>query len=135
MVTRISEEPKIKHIKQTFTFDRKHVKLKHMSKKYSNTTADFLEWNEAMNLVRRLYEEDKTVLSLFIACSCFFGLRSGDTLSLRWEDILDKEEFQLVEKKTQKNRDIKINQQLKRHINQCYQKIKPINLHVPIFIS
>lgn len=106
-----------------------------MSKKYSNTTADYLEWTEAMNLVRKLYNDNRTTLSLYIGCSCFFGLRVSDTLSLRWEDLLNKDEFELVEKKTKKNRTIKINSQLKRHISDCYGKIKPCNLHEYIFTS
>jgi integrase len=106
-----------------------------MSKKYSNTTADFLEWHEAMNLVRKLYDDNKITLSLYIACSCFFGLRASDTLSLKWEDLLDKDEFELVEKKTKKNRTIKINSQLKRHISDCYEKIKPCNLDEFMFLS
>jgi integrase len=106
-----------------------------MSKKYSNTTADHLEWNEAMNLVRKLYDDNRITLSLYIACSCFFGLRASDTLSLHWVDLLDKDEFELVEKKTLKKRNIKINQQLKRHISDCYDKIKPIDQHDFMFIS
>ena len=106
-----------------------------MSKKYSNTTADFLEWHEAMNLVRKLYDENRIVLSLYIACSCFFGLRASDTLTLRWEDLLDKDEFELVERKTKKKRDIKINQQLRRHISDCYNSIKPISQNEFMFIS
>jgi integrase len=99
-----------------------------MSAKFSNTTADYLEWNEAMNLIRKLYDDKKYTLSLYVACSCFFGLRASDTLSLKWVDLLGKDEFQLIEKKTQKRRDIKINQQLKKHISDCYNKIKPASL-------
>lgn len=106
-----------------------------MSKKYSNTTADFLEWHEAMNLIRKLYDDNRIVLSLYIACSCFFGLRASDTLNLRWEDLLDKDEFQLIERKTQKRRDIKINTQLKRHISDCYHSINPSNLNEFMFLS
>jgi integrase len=106
-----------------------------MSKKYSNTTADYLEWHEAMNLVRKLYNDKKITLSLYIGCSCFFGLRASDTLNLKWIDLLDKDEFQLIEKKTQKKRDIKINGQLKRHISDCYHIINPINLNEFIFLS
>lgn len=106
-----------------------------MSAKFSNTTADYLEWNEAMNLIRKLYVDNKVTLSLYIGCSCFFGLRASDTLSLRWADVLDKDELQLIEMKTQKKRDIKINQQLKKHISDCYKKIKPINLNEFMFIS
>lgn len=106
-----------------------------MSAKFSNTTADYLEWNEAINLIRKLYDDNKFTLSLYIACSCFFGLRASDTLSLRWEDLLGKDELQLIEKKTQKRREIRINQQLKKHISDCYSKIKPTNLNEFMFIS
>lgn len=106
-----------------------------MSAKFSQTTADFLEWSQAMNLIRKLHDDKKYTLSLYVACSCFFGLRASDTLSLRWEDLLGKDEFQLTEKKTQKRRDIKINQQLKKHISDCYNKIKPASLNDFVFVS
>ncbi len=51
-----------------------------MSAKFSTTTADYLEWDEAMNLIRKLYDDEKYTLSLYIACSVFFGLRASDTL-------------------------------------------------------
>jgi len=106
-----------------------------MSAKFSSTTADYLEWNEAMNLIRKLYDDKKYTLSLYIACSCFFGLRASDTLSLRWDDLLGKDELQLTEMKTQKRRDIKINQQLKKHISDCYNKINPASLNDFAFVS
>lgn len=106
-----------------------------MSAKFSNTTADFLEWHEAMNLIRKLFDDKKFTLSLYIACSCFFGLRASDTLTIKWMDILDKDELQLIEKKTQKRRDIKINLQLRKHISDCYNKIKPLDLNEFIFLS
>ncbi len=106
-----------------------------MSAKFSCTTADYLEWNEAMNLIRKLYDDKKYTLSLYVACSCFFGLRASDTLSLRWDDLLGKDDFQLIEKKTQKIRYIKINQQLKKHISNCYNKIKPASLNDFMFLS
>jgi len=49
--------------------------------------------------------------------------------------LLGKDEFQIIEKKTQKRRDIKINQQLKKHISDCYNKIKPASLNDFMFIS
>jgi len=106
-----------------------------MSAKFSNTTADYLEWNEAMNLIRKLYDDNKVTLSLYIGCSCFFGLRASDTLSLKWQDVLDKDELQLIEKKTQKKRDIKINTQLKKHISDCYFRINPTNQNEYMFLS
>lgn len=106
-----------------------------MSTKFSNTTADFLEWNQAMNLVRKLYDDKNYRISLLVSFGSFWGLRISDILSLRWNDIYNKDEFRFIEKKTQKNRDIKINLQLKRHISDCYNNLRPISLDNYIFIS
>ena len=49
-----------------------------MSLKYSNTTADFLLWDEAMNLIRKLAKDGNYKMSLLIALGCFTGLRISD---------------------------------------------------------
>jgi len=106
-----------------------------MSQKFSNTTADYLDWNQAMNLVRKLYDDKNYRMSLLISFGAFWGLRISDILSLRWNEIYNKDEFQLIEKKTRKNREIKINPQLKRHISDCYNFIRPVSLDEFVFIS
>ena len=65
------------------------------------------------------------------------AFKNGDTdiLSLRWKDILNVDEFTLQEKKTKKNRTIRINPQLKRHIAECYDHIQPIGINSPILVS
>ena len=40
-----------------------------------------------------------------------------------------------IERKTQKTREIKINPQLRQHIRECYQQIKPRSVDNEIFIS
>ncbi|MEG1187857.1 MAG: tyrosine-type recombinase/integrase [Bacteroidales bacterium] len=106
-----------------------------MSLKYSNTTADFLDWNEMTNLVRKLYKAENYNMSLLIAIGCFWGLRISDILALRWFMILDVDEFTIQEKKTGKNRTIRINPQLRRHIADCYKQIKPVSKQSPILVS
>ncbi len=106
-----------------------------MSKKYSNTTADYLEWSQAMNLVRNLYNDSNYKMSLLIAMGSFWGLRISDLLFLKWVQVYEKDEFELVEKKTKKVREIKINPQLKQYIKDCYDKIQPRSGDVYIFIS
>jgi Site-specific recombinase XerD len=106
-----------------------------MSQKYSNTTADYLNWNEAMNLVRSLAKDGEHKISLLVAIGCFWGLRISDILSLRWKQILNVDEFTIVEKKTGKIRTIRINSQLKRHIADCYKEINPISINSTILIS
>ena len=106
-----------------------------MSLKYSNTTADFLQWDEAMNLIRKLAKDGNYKMSLLIALGCFTGLRISDILSLRWNQILDADEFTIIEHKTKKKRTIRVNLQLKKHIRDCYEHIEPVGINAPILIS
>jgi integrase len=106
-----------------------------MSAKFSTTTADYLEWNQAMNLIRNLYNEGNFKMSLLISFGSFWGLRIGDILSLKWEQVYNLGEFSLIERKTGKAREIKINAQLRRHIEDCYKNIKPRILDEYIFTS
>ena len=106
-----------------------------MGQKYSNTTADYLEWEVAMNLIRRLAKDENYKMSLLIAIGCFTGLRISDILALHWNQILNTDEFTLIEKKTGKKRVIRLNPQLQKHIEECYQNIKPIMDISPILMS
>ncbi len=106
-----------------------------MSLKYSTTTADYLVWSDAMNLIRKLAKDKDYKMSLLIALGCFTGLRISDILALRWEQILNAEEFTITEKKTGKKRTIRLNQQLQQHINECYEHIQPIGIKAPILVS
>ena len=106
-----------------------------MSLKYSTTTADYLMWSDAMNLIRKLAKDGNYKMSLLIALGCFTGLRISDILALRWEQILSTEEFTIIEKKTGKKRVLRLNSQLQQHIQECYEHIQPIGLKAPILVS
>ena len=106
-----------------------------MSLKYSNTTADYLVWSDAMNLIRKLAKDKDYKMSLLIALGCFTGLRISDILALRWEQILNTEEFTITEKKTGKRRTLRLNHQLQQHIKECYEHIQPIGIKAPILVS
>ena len=106
-----------------------------MSLKYSTTTADYLVWSDAMNLIRKLAKDENYKMSLLIALGCFTGLRISDILALRWEQILSTEEFTIIEKKTGKKRLLRLNSQLQQHIQECYEHIQPIGLKAPILVS
>ena len=106
-----------------------------MSLKYSNTTADYLVWSEAMNLIRKLAKDNNYKMSLLVALGCFTGLRISDILALRWNQILGVSEFTIIEKKTSKKRTLRLNPQLQQHIQECYDHIQPIGVKAPILVS
>ena len=106
-----------------------------MSLKYSSTTADYLIWSDAMNLIRKLSRDGNYKMSLLMAMGCFTGLRISDILALRWRQILNKDEFCITEIKTGKQRTIRLNPQLQQHIRDCYVHISPIGINAPILIS
>lgn len=106
-----------------------------MSQKYSSTTADYLVWSDAMNLIRKLTKNENYKISLLIAVGCFTGLRISDILALRWKQILNMPEFTVVERKTGKQRTIRLNAQLRQHIIDCYEHINPVGINAPILIS
>ena len=106
-----------------------------MSLKYSNTTADYLVWSDAMNLIRKLAKDDNYKMSLLVALGCFTGLRISDILALRWNQILSVSEFTIIEKKTGKQRTLRLNPQLQEHIQECYEHIQPIGVKAPILVS
>lgn len=106
-----------------------------MSKKYANQTSDYLPWEEAMGLIRKLEKDKNYKMCLFVSVACFSGLRVSDILSLTWGQLLSHDEFIVVEKKTKKKRTIRINPQLSRLISTCYEKINPVSLKCNILIS
>lgn len=106
-----------------------------MSLKFQNTTADYLEWDSNILLISKLYQDQNYKFSLLIALGSFWGLRISDLLSLKWNDILNADTLTITEKKTKKQRSIKINDQLKKHISACYKNIQPLSSKDDIFTS
>ena len=106
-----------------------------MSARNSYTTADYIEWDTMLSLVRKLYNDGDYRFSLLIGCGSFFGLRISDLRTLTWAQIFDQDSFMLNEKKTGKRRIIKINQGFQKHIQDCFSALKITNLNEPCFLS
>jgi integrase len=62
-------------------------------------------------------------MSLLIGCGIFFGLRISDILQLSWDMLLDDSSFQVIEKKTQKRREVRINKGFQKHIWDCFNAL------------
>lgn len=106
-----------------------------MSLKHSYTTADYITWDTATNLVRKLFRNGDYRMSLFIGCGIFFGLRVSDLLTLSWNQILGGDEFVIYEKKTDKRRVIRINEGFKAHIADCFQALRIKDINEPCFLN
>jgi len=82
-----------------------------MSRPGSHTTAEPLEWKQAMHLIKKL-EQDEPQWCLLVASGIFLTLRISDILCLKWEQLIG-ERLSLIEKKTGKQRTININSTLR----------------------
>lgn len=106
-----------------------------MSLKHSYTTADYIEWDSMLTLVRRLYNDGEYRMSLLIGCGSFFGLRISDLLTLTWAMLLDGDCFMLSEIKTGKRRVVRINGGFQKHIKDCYVALRITDRDEKCFIS
>ena len=107
-----------------------------MSLKNSYTTSDYLQWDSATTLVRKLYRDKNYRISLLIGCGIFFGLRISDLLRLTWNMLMNSEaKFVLTEKKTGKRREVKINKEFQKHIKDYYTALHIENMDEPCFLS
>lgn len=106
-----------------------------MSLKGSTTTTTYLEWNDFISLITRLEKDENYKFCLLISIGVFTGLRISDLLTLKYSDLLKSETFYIKEKKTQKQRSIKVNKDLKEIVNRIVQKSKVNDLEQLIFIN
>ena len=118
-------------------FKKYEIRIKEniMSLKTSNVTSDYIEWDSMLSLVRKLYRDEDYRLSLLIGCGSFFGLRISDLLTLTWSMLLDSDRFTLIEKKTRKRREVKINRDFQKHIRGCYEALSIVDKNEKCFIS
>ena len=106
-----------------------------MALKNSRTTCGYINWNELTNLILKLERDNENKFALLIAIGSFLGLRISDTLSLTWNNILDKEVLELNEKKTGKLRRIKINSDLRDMAQRIFDKTNEIGQDDLIFLN
>ncbi len=109
-----------------------------MAAKHRKTECSALEWEQFLLLVDRLKKTTEYRFLLLISIGCYCGLRLSDILQIRWKDVLEKDCFELAEKKTGKHRRITINTSLKEVIDFTYtslQKRKEIQPCDFIFVN
>ncbi|MBV8040983.1 tyrosine-type recombinase/integrase [Bacteroides sp. AN502] len=82
-----------------------------------------------------MYNDGDYRLSLLVGCGIFFGLRISDILQLTWDMLLSDKSFELIEKKTKKHREIRINSNFQKHVQKCYDALSIADRSEKCFIS
>lgn len=88
------------------------------------TTTSGMEWNTMLGLTDRIKRDGQLRDYLLITMGCYFGLRISDLLSLKWCDVIDKEELVIQESKTKKSRTISFNEKVVGAINLCSNELR-----------
>lgn len=91
-----------------------------MAKKNILTTSDYLEYSEYQRLLNCLHKDGEYFWELYARLGFCTACRSSDILNLKWEDILLKDEYVIVEQKTKKPRKITFNKSVKEKIKELY---------------
>jgi integrase len=92
------------------------------------TTTSGLDWNVMLGLTKRLRNDNLLRDYLLITLGSYFGLRISDLLNLRWNDLLNKEDFLIIETKTNKERFISIHADVREALTYSYDQLKDSNL-------
>lgn len=106
-----------------------------MSIKGQNTTTTYIEWNDFIALITRLEKDENYKFCLLISIGVFTGLRISDLLTLNYSHLLIADTFTIQEKKTKKQRSIKVNKDLKAIVSRIVQKLNVTDLNELIFIN
>lgn len=106
-----------------------------MALKGQYTTADYLQWNEAMQLVKKLYRDGRYRDSLLLATGFMTGLRISDILRLTFADILNGDMLIINEKKTGKRREIPLSVDYKKHVEDSFKAMGMSDTTKPMFLS
>jgi integrase len=106
-----------------------------MALKGQSTKASFLQWDSMLLLLQKLERDQQYKFQLLFAVGCYTGLRIGDILKLKWQDVWNCDSLELIEGKTKKSRKIKLNTTLVEIINRLHDKMKIENDSELLFIN
>lgn len=93
-----------------------------MALKGQRTTSDFMEWDTMLLLLNKLERDKRGKFCLLLGAGCYLGLRIGDLLKLKWEDLLNQQTLSIKETKTGKDRRLAIHSELQELIQRNYNQ-------------
>lgn len=92
-----------------------------MSRKGQITTSDYLPIEEFNRLCESLHNDRLFLWELYCRLQFCTAFRRKDVLSLKWEDILYRDELVKIESKTGKSRLVSFNKSVKKKISELYE--------------
>lgn len=85
------------------------------------TTSDYLPIKEFNRLVDGLHADGEYMWELYCRVSFCTALRASDVLSLHWENVLEMEFLDIIEKKTKKPRRITFNPSVREKLSELHR--------------
>ena len=99
------------------------------------TTADYLSIENFNRLCDGLHQDGEYMWELYCRLAFCTALRGSDVLSLTWEEILDRESLDKIERKTNKIRRINFNSSVSLKISELYDLLSRPDKKSLVFIN
>jgi integrase len=106
-----------------------------MSLDGQKTTTTSMEWDQFKSLISKLERDGEYKFCLLVAMGVFTGLRISDLLQIKFSQFIDTDFLNIIEKKTKKDRKIKINSDLKEMVERIKLKMNVTNDEQYIFVN
>ena len=106
-----------------------------MSLLNQKTTTTSMEWDQFKSLISKLERDGEYKFCLLISVGVFTGLRVSDLLQLKFNQFIGTEFLNIIEKKTKKDRRIKINSDLKDIVERIKLKMNVIDDNQFIYVN
>lgn len=106
-----------------------------MSLLNQKTTTTSMEWDQFKSLISKLERDEEYKFCLLISVGVFTGLRVSDLLQLKFNQFIGTDFFDIIEKKTKKDRRIKINTDLKEVVERIKLKMNVTDNNQYIFVN
>jgi integrase len=106
-----------------------------MSLDGQKTTTTSMEWDQFKSLISKLERDGEYKFCLLVAIGVFTGLRISDLLQLKFNQFIGTDFLNIIEKKTKKDRKIKINSDLKEMVERIKLKMNVTDDQQYIFVN
>lgn len=106
-----------------------------MSLQGQRTTTGAMDWSDFTSLILKLERDKSYKYCLLVAIGVFTGLRIGDLLQLKFSQFENTDILTIQEKKTKKQRRIKINPDLRVIIERIKGKMNITDTNQYIFLN